>query len=94
MLAPGSFASGEAVGLPAIVKHQRAGQALVSFGYVQNRSVAYGPADFSRLTQIKTAWDPGNMSASITTSRRCAGSGSGRAGWPTYEGVSSMAARS
>jgi len=38
MLAPGSLASGEAVGLPAIVKHQRAGQALVSFGYVRNRS--------------------------------------------------------
>jgi hypothetical protein len=31
MLVPGSFASGEAVGLPAIVEHQRAGQALVSF---------------------------------------------------------------
>jgi hypothetical protein len=31
MLAPGSFAPGEAVGLPAIVKLQRADQALVSF---------------------------------------------------------------
>ncbi len=38
MLVPGSFASGEAVGLAAIVGHQRAGQALVSFGYVRNRS--------------------------------------------------------
>ncbi len=38
MLVPGSFASGAATGLPAIVKHQRAGQALVSFGYVRNRS--------------------------------------------------------
>jgi hypothetical protein len=35
MLAPGSFAPGEAVGLPAIVKHQRADQALVSFSYVR-----------------------------------------------------------
>jgi hypothetical protein len=39
MLVPGSSASGEAVGLPAIVKYQRAGQALVSFGYVRSRSV-------------------------------------------------------
>ncbi len=42
MLVPGSFASGEAVGLAAIVEHQRAGQVLVSFlvsfGYVRNRS--------------------------------------------------------
>ncbi len=38
MPVPGSFASGEAVGLPAIVEHQRAGQALVSFGRVRNRS--------------------------------------------------------
>ena len=38
MLVPGPFASGEAVGPPAIVKHQRAGQALVSFGYLRNRS--------------------------------------------------------
>jgi len=38
MLVPGSFASGEAVGLPAIVEHQRADQALVSFGYVRDRS--------------------------------------------------------
>ena len=38
MLVPGSFASGEAVGLPAIAGHQRAGQALVSFGCVRNRS--------------------------------------------------------
>ena len=30
MLVPGSFASGEAVGLAAIVEHQRAGQALPS----------------------------------------------------------------
>ena len=42
MLVPGSFAPGEAVALPVIVEHQRAGQALVSFlvsfGYVRNRS--------------------------------------------------------
>ena len=38
MLVPGSSASGEAVGLPGIVEHQRAGEALVSFGYVRNRS--------------------------------------------------------
>ena len=38
MLVPGSFASGEAVGLPAIAGHQRAGQTLVSFGYVRDRS--------------------------------------------------------
>ncbi len=42
MLVPGSFASGEVVGLAAIVENQRAGQALVSFlvsfGYVRNRS--------------------------------------------------------
>lgn len=37
MLAPGSFASGEAVGLPAIVERQQAGQALVSFSYVLSR---------------------------------------------------------
>jgi len=38
MLVPGSFASGEAVGLPSIVEHQRAGKALGSFGHVRNRS--------------------------------------------------------
>jgi hypothetical protein len=38
MLVPGSFAPGETVGLPAVVKHQRADQALVSFGYVRDRS--------------------------------------------------------
>ncbi len=38
MLAPGSFASGEAAGLPAIAGHQRAGQALVSSGHVGDRS--------------------------------------------------------
>ena len=42
MLVPGFFSPGEAVALPVIVVHQRAGQALVSFlvsfGYVRNRS--------------------------------------------------------
>jgi hypothetical protein len=75
MLAPGSFAPGEAVGLPAIVKLQRADQALVSFlvsfSYVRPGSPGHSRPCRRRSQTVTTGGERGPTDLERVLGCRC-----------------------